>query len=241
LQVRGEAYAFSFKGIAYVYFAWAADGSWQEVRDEAAGMREKIKPANYRDKWVEKRVNTQTFAMEGYQIEDPDGAWVRAKPADEWTKADKVKYPIDDIRSVDPAATMALRAVYRIREQGDSNRRPAETSAIVLELPGAGDPLEAAKAYTMERIKKDYTGDPPAIKLEPMNRSPSGSTLPTGGPAIGRFLFANPIDKQDRVMYIISAIAVGGKTIAVETRCQERDASYVEEWMIHLAGSLKAK
>jgi hypothetical protein len=34
---------------------------------------------------------------------------------------------------------------------------------------------------------------------------------------------------------------VGDKVVAVEAHVPERHASYVEEWMVHLAGSLKAK
>jgi hypothetical protein len=241
VQIRGEAYAISFKGIGYVYFAWGPESSWQDVRAEAVGLREKIQPANYRDKWIEKRANSVTHDGEGYQVVDSDGAWVRAKPDDEWRKEDKLKYPIDNVKDIDPAATMAFLAQYRIREQGDSKRQPAEAKALVVELPGGGDPLEATKSHVVERIKRDYAGNPPAISLEAMNRSPSGISLPTGGPAIGRFLFKNPLDRQEKIMYILSAISVGGKTIAVEAHCQEKDGSYVEEWMVHLAGSLKAK
>lgn len=241
VQMRGEAYAISYKGIGYVYFAWAPEPNWQEVRTEAAGLREKIKPAGYREKWVEKRANSVTHDGGSYQVEDTDGAWVRAKPEDEWRKEDKLKYPIDNVKDIDPAATMAFIAQYRIREQGDSKRHAAEAKALVVELPGGGDPLEAAKSHVIERIKRDFAGNPPAISLEAMNRSPSGISLPSGGAATGRFLFKNPLDRQEKVMYIISAISVGGKTIAVETHCQEKDGSYVEEWMLHLASSLKAK
>jgi hypothetical protein len=240
-QIRGEAYAISHKGIAYVFIAWAAEANWQGIRAEAVGLREKIRPANYRDKWVEKRANTVTHDGGAYQIEDTDGAWVRSKPAEEWSPKDKVKYPIDDVKEIDPAATMAFLTEYRIREGGDSKRQGAEAKALVVELPGGGNPLEAAKAHVIERIKKDYAGAPPEIKLEPMNRSPAGVQLPTGGPAIGRFLFHDPYDRQNRVMYIISALSAGGKTVAIETHTLEKNASYVEEWMVHLAGSLKAK
>jgi hypothetical protein len=240
-QIRGEAYAISYKGIAYVFIAWAAEGNWQGVRSEAIGLREKIRPANYRDKWTERRANTVTHDGGTYQVEDTDGAWVRSKPADEWSPKDKVKYPIDDVKELDPAATMAFLAQYRIKEGGDSKRQGAEAEALVVELAGGGDPLEAAKAHAIQYIKKQYAGMPPEIKLEPMTKSPAGIQLPSGGPAIGRFLFNDPFDRQNRVMWVISAISAGGKTIAVETHALEKNASYVEEWMVHLAGSLKAK
>jgi hypothetical protein len=148
---------------------------------------------------------------------------------------------VDDVKEIDPAATMVFRARYQRKEGGDSLRRPAESLAEVVELPGGGDPLEAAKAHVVERIKKDFAGSVPDIKLEAMSRSPSSTPLPMGGPAIGRFLFKNPLDRDNRVVYVISAISIGGKIVAVEARAPEVDASFVDEWMVHLAGSLKPR
>jgi hypothetical protein len=247
--VRGEAYAMSYKGIGYVFYVWAPETSWGALQGEVANLRERVKLGEYREKWVEKRANSEVYSPEGsaYQLEDIDGAWLRGKPesqwkTDGWRSEDRKRYFVEDIKDLDPKGTLAFQATYRIREQGDAHRKPAEAMAIVLEIPGGGDPLEAAKAYVVGRIKKEFTGGAvPDVKLEPMTKSPSGLNLPTGGAAIGRFRFADPQDRDDRRMYIISAISLGGKTVALETRCSERDASYVEEWMIHLAGSLKAK
>lgn len=247
-QVRGEAYAFAFKGIGYAYFAWAGEANWESVRAEASGLREKVTPANYRGDWKEEQLNTEVHTVEGaaYQVEDVDGkVWVRAKPEDQWTKEDKLKYPLDDPKEEDPAATMAFLAQYKIRGGGDNKRQPAEAKALVVELPGGGDPLEAAKNHVLERIKREFAATgaqvPPGLKLEPMNRSPGGVSLPSGGPAIGRFLFRDPFDPKSPVMYVISAASVGGKTVAVEAHCLDKDASYLDEWMVHLAGSLKAR
>jgi hypothetical protein len=244
MQVRGEAYAIGFKGIGYVFFAWAAEGDWEGLRGELIGLRDKIKPANLRDKWVEKRATVQVHTVDGagYQVEDVDGVWVRGKPAEEGKPTKKTDYIVDDVKDIDPAVTMAFRARYQRREGGDSLRRPAEALAEVVELPGGGDPLEAAKAHVIERIKKDFVGgSAPEIKLEPMTRSPSGTPLPAAGPSMGRFLFRNPLDRDNRIVYVLSAISIGGKTVAVEARVNETDASFVDEWMIHLAGSLKAR
>jgi len=242
-QMRGEAYVISHKGIGYAYFAWAAEGGWDAVKGEAPGLREKIKPAGFRENWTAKRANSVLHSVEGaaYSVEDKDEAWSRGKPAEEGIKTKKTDYIVDDVKEFDPNATIAFRARYQRRERGDNLRKPAESLALVFELPASNDPLEAAKAYIIERIKKDYAGNAPDIKLEVMNRSTAGVSLPTGGPAIGRFLFQDPQAKADRTVYVISALAVGNKTIVVETHAEEKDASYVEEWMVHLAGSLKAK
>jgi hypothetical protein len=78
------------------------------------------------------------------------------------------------------------------------------------------------------------------VALEPMPKSPTGIPLPTDGPAIGRFRFRNPKSAGDEEVWVISALAVGDKVVAVQTNVLEKHASYVEEWMVHLAGSLKA-
>jgi hypothetical protein len=171
-----------------------------------------------------------------------DGAWLKGKPADQWGPKER-KYVVepDDLKALDPKAAMAFRAEYQIRERGDAKRHPAEAEALVVELDKGGDPLEAAKAHVIERIKRDYAGTAPDIKLEPMARAPSGTALPTGGPAIARLQFKDPYDRDNRVVWVISALRVGGKTVAVEAQVPEKYASYVDEWMVHFAGSLKTR
>src|SRR5262249_16353067 len=240
-QVRGEGYAMTYKGIVYVFVTWASEADWAGLREELAGLRERVKPAGFRENWSPKRASVETFDGDGYQIEDADGVWLLGKPEDEWKPEAKRRFMVQDVKSFDPAATKVLRAVYQLKEREDSKRHPAETIALVVELPGGGDPLEVAREHVVGRIKKDYVGTPPEIKLEPLAKSPSGTPLPTGGPAIGRFLFKDPLDKDGRWVWVISAITIGGKTVAVEAKVQEKFASYVDEWMVHLAGSLKAK
>lgn len=243
MQIRGEAFAISYKGIGYVFYAWAPDATWEGQRAELVALREKVTVAGYREKWVEKISSIVVHAPEGagYQVEDADGAWVRSKPAEEWNPKDKVKYPVDDIKQIDPAATMALLARYQPKERGDAKRQPLDATALVVELGRADNPLEAAKAHVIERIKREYAGSAPEITLEPITKSPSGVALPSNGPAIARLRFRDPQDRDQMEMWVVSAISIGGKTVAVEIKAREKDASYLDEWMIHLAGSLRAK
>jgi hypothetical protein len=244
-QVRGEAYAISYKGIGYAFYAWTADADWEAHRADLVALRERMHLAGHREQWVERRSNVVVHTPDadaGYVVEDPDSVWVRGKPKEEQETKDKVPFVVDDVKALDPAATMALRARYQPRERGDAMLKPIEVIALVVELPKAGEALDAAQAHVIDRIKRDYAGDaPPELKLEPMAKSPAGIALPTGGPAIARYRFQDPFDRENRVMWIVSAIAIGDKTVAVETHVPEKDASYVEEWMVHLAGSLRAK
>ena len=52
-----------------------------------------------RDEGGVRIANVHVYEGEGYQIEDPDGVWVQAKPTAEW-KNEKVKYPIDDVKAI---------------------------------------------------------------------------------------------------------------------------------------------
>lgn len=241
IAVIGEVVAVSYKGIGYIHFAWSTDRDWGAVKEELLGMRSKIRIAGYREKWVEQKINTKTYTHQNptYSVEDIDAAWQPAALVEEGMPVKKTDYNVDP-KDIDPAASFAFRAKFQIKTGGDNRQLAAEAKAIVVEVPKGGDPLETAKQHLIERIKKEYTGDPPEIKLEPMAKSPANIALPADGPNMARLLFKDPLDKDRRHMYIISALNVEGKTIVVEADAQEQYAAYVEEWMVHLAASLKA-
>jgi len=241
VAILGEAVAVSYKGIGYIFFAWATDKDWEAVKGELVALRGKVRLASYREKWVELKTNTKiyTHPKPAYSIEDRDAAWQQAVVADEDTPAKKSDYNLDP-KDIDPAASFAFRAKFQIKAGGDTRQLAAEAKALVVELPQGGDPIETAKKHLIERIKKDYASDPPEIKLEPMAKSPANISLPSDGPAMARLLFRDPLDRENRHMYVIAAINVDGMTIVIETDVLERNASYVEEWMVHLASSLKA-
>ncbi len=241
VQVRGEALGVSYKGFAYFFFAWAGEGDWDGLRGELTGLRNKFKPLKERLDWRPEVGNTTVFAGSNFQLEDSDGAWVQRKPADEF-KGKRVdpQLILDDPKEIDPAAKMALLAFYQPKVGGDGKRQRYEAEAVVVELPG-GDPIESARANAVERIKKEYVDAADQVKLEPMMSSPANVPLPTGGPTIARFRFQDPLVKTDKYMWIIAGISTGGKVIAVQIKAKEKDATYLEEWMVHLAGSLRSR
>ena len=241
VAIIGECVAVSYKGIGYIFYAWATDRDWEAVKGELMDLRGKVRRAGYREKWTEEQTNTKVYsqAKPAYRLEDRDAAWQQAVPLEEGVVAKKNDYNIDP-KEIDPAASFAFRARFQIKVGGDTRQHAAEAKALVLELPQGADPLETAKKHLIERIKKDYAGDPPEITLEPMAKSPANIPLPADGPVMARLLFRDPLDKDNKHMYVISAINADGMTIVVETDVLERNASYVEEWMVHLAGSLRA-
>jgi hypothetical protein len=167
---------------------------------------------------------------------------VLRKPAEDGKRPASPDHVLDDPKAIDPAAVMAFIARYQIRERGDALRLSPVAHALVVELDPMGDPLETARAHVLERARRQYADGPPeGLALEPMPQSLAGVTLPTGGPAIGRFRLKSPKATGDEEVWVVSALTVGDKVVAVEANVLEKNASYVEEWMVNLAGSLKAK
>jgi hypothetical protein len=239
VHMVGECHAIGYKGIAYAYFIFAPAKEWDNAKSELAALRDKFKLATYREKWTEEVSNVASYPGNGYEVSDIDGKWVKAKVLQEGEKSTKKDY-LADPKEIDPSATMAFLISYVPRTAKDRRVNPIDAKAVVVEL-GGGDPLETAKNHVVERIKKRRGEDPGAVKLEPYGKSPSGIDLPKDGPAMGRFLFQDPDSPASRELWMISAISVGGKVIAVEIETPLITAQYVEEWMIHLAHSLKAK
>lgn len=241
--VLGECIAVAYKGIMYIYYMWATDKDWAAVKTDLLAMRGNIKLAGYREKWVEQKTNTKLYtnADPAYTFEDIDAVWQQAIPIEEGEPVKKTDYNVDP-KDIDPAAKYAFRARFQIKTGGDTRQHAAEAKALIVELPQGADPLETVKNHVLDRIKADYAGDVPKdLKLEPLTKSPAGITLPSDGPAMARVLFKDPLDRDNRRMYILSAVNVGGKTVGIEIDALELTASYVEEWMVHLASSLRAK
>lgn len=237
--IRGECHAVQYQGMVYACYIFAVDKDWDACKGELVAFRDRIRLGTFRDGWKEKKSNTQIHVVEGapYQVEDADSVWKRASEEGDPKKGDYVLNPKD----IDMRASMAFMARFKLRTMTDSRQHAAEAKALVIELPKTADPLDAAKADVIERLKKDYAGEAPELKFEPMAKSPAGIALPSDGPAIARLLMRDPTDRENVTMWIISAINIGDKTIACQISVLEKNASYVEEWMVHLAASLKAK
>jgi hypothetical protein len=241
--VHGECLTVVHKGIGYIYYLWAPDTEWDNARDELIKTRNKVQLLNNRSKWVEKKSNIVTFTTDeiAYSVEDPDGKWKQAYTPEEGKSAGPNDYLVNP-KDVDPQATMAFRLVFQPKAGSDARQRTAEAKAVVVELPKATKGMADVQAHVIAQAKKEYASDmPPDLKLEPLEKSPGGVDLPTDGPEMARFLLRDPFDRDNKEVFILSTRKIGDKTVAVIARTKERDTPYVEEWMVHLAASLKEK
>jgi hypothetical protein len=238
VHMKGEIYTTSYHGIYYIWYAFAEDTSWDTVKEELAKQRAKVKLDNKRESWKPevKSSVVHAYAKGGYQVEDPDSVWIRARViasgqagSQDWDQ---------DPTTYAPGCTMAFRAKYVPRAGGDSRRRPVDVYAAVVEMPQAADSVQAAADHLLEQMKMDFEGQD--IKFEKMEKSANGVVDPTGA-TIGRFFFRNPGDRTGHKLIIVSAINHNGKTIAVQTKVNDSDAASVEQWMVDLAASLRVQ
>jgi hypothetical protein len=243
VHVVGECHAIGYKGIAYAMYIFAPAKDWEAMKPELYEIRNKFKLANYREKWTEEVSNVKTYVAtlpQGgkYEVSDIDGKWKAAKQLKDGEKAQRDDY-LADPKELDPKATMAFLISYVPRSAKDRRVQEINVFALVVELDGGGDPLETARKYAVDYIKRKPATGGGDVQLKPYAKSPSGIDIPQGDPATARFEYQDPDSPTSKELWILSAINVGNKTVAVMINTPMLTASYVEEWMIHFARSLK--
>ncbi len=237
---QGEAFAVGNKGIGYVVFLIAPQAEWNDAKNELMSAKDKVKLGKGRTDWVEKGVAKKSIAPAGapYDIEDHHGGvWKSFVPLGEDREP--------DVKAYDPAAIYLLegrKAFQGTSAKGTKNWTNVKATAAILELPKSGDKLlDVVKAYTEGFIKRQYAeGEMNDGKLDPYD-SPTGLDLPTGAAEIGRFIHRDKSNPDLQEIWILSAIEINGKIYAVQAKCRDDHAKYLEEWMTTLAGSLRAK
>jgi hypothetical protein len=244
--MRGECHLMAYKGIAYLFFAWAPADKFDARHGDLDAMRERFQLLDKREQWTETRSNRVVFTPpEGdYQIEDTEGVWKDRRPREGDPKSDR--YAVDP-KEIDPQATMALRAVFPVKTPaGKSVDFPPEAEAIVLVLDKAdGDPLQAAREKVLSRFKEEDKITETETTLEEAGDSPMPTPVPEGGAPVARFQSKNNRDGSQVWFYVVSALPMDGKLVVVETKCRNsprrRDAQYMEPYMVKLAASLKRR
>ncbi|MCX7665071.1 MAG: zinc-ribbon domain-containing protein [Gemmataceae bacterium] len=236
---RGEAYAVGSKGIGYVVFLLAPLAEWDAAKKELDSVKDLVKLGKGRENWKESSAPKKSIAPPGapYDIEDHHGGvW---KSIDGPLNEDRMP----DLKAYDPATVYLLegrKAFQGTSVKGTKSWTNVKATAAVLELPKSGDDiLETVKTYTEGYIKRQYVEGDNDGKIVPYD-SPTGLELPTG-PKIGRFIHRDKTNPDLQEMWILSAIEIDGKIYAVQAKCREEHARYLEEWMTTLAGSLKPR
>ncbi|MEZ6142230.1 MAG: hypothetical protein R3B84_16855 [Zavarzinella sp.] len=249
LSCRGEVYAMTYKGVAYLLIFWGDAKDWDSLKPELVQVRSRFELGKFREKWKPQQLSTITYTdpKDRFTITDQNEIWRMGRsPDDPEQKGPRKGNAIRNDyyilpKEIDPAGIMCFRAIKKFLDKGGNESGRTDVKALVVELPNTGDPLASAKNHVLERIRRDYPEGTENLTLEDAN-SPNEIELPSDGELkIGRFLFRDPLSRDDKTYWIIAARVVGDKTIAVEIDVPEKYALPVEEWMVNFASSLQPK
>jgi hypothetical protein len=246
--MRGECHLMTYKGIGYIFFAWALAEKFADHQKDFQMMRDRFGLLSGRDNWSPQRTNLVVFTLHdaNYQIEDSEGIWKARLPAGE-DQDPKTADPYGaDPKDIDAQATVALIArlpIKNARARGIDFVPEAHGLVLVLDKAG-GDPIQMVRQHILARTKKE---DPDAeVVLEDVKEPATETPLPQGGPTIARLQMRFPKNRDGTWYFVVSALPIGGKLVVVETKCRNagRNTSYaadMEPFMIKLAASLKEK
>lgn len=228
--VEGEAYAVTFRGLAYWFLAWTAENEvYQEQKAAFADARRRCSLLDLRKDWKEKQSPFVAFKNNvlGYTILDAQGIWKEQSA--------------QQLAGEGPEADKFLRA--QLKRRGSDFTDDAELTVYV--LPTAGEPLEVARAHVeaMANANRELQGKTTFADFsEPL----AGDPIPEAdGPApILLLTSTNERDPNQARFWVISAIKVkdkdGEKVVAVCGRCLARDRATFDTRLVQIAKSLQA-
>jgi len=225
--MSGSCYSMRYKGIAYWFFGWTLDQNGTTHDEELTDLRERVKFMSDREKWTEKKINTKVFTAEGakYSITDTDGLWK--------------KQQLENPTEFDPAATIALYAEPENKDKDTRRQRTNQARLHVLVIDGGTDPLKAAKAYIQDYLGKQLEGTGAKLSINDIDTPlPDGSGVPETD--VVRFRSEIDIDRDRRLLHVISTIKVDDKIVVAWAECEDRVRQYWEPYLVRFVGSLKA-
>src|SRR5262249_18530787 len=82
VPIEGECHLMAYKGVGYIFFAWAAKDRYEEWKPELQKMRDRLVLLNKRENF-KARLTAVAFSPPegGYQLEDTERAWHDRRPA----------------------------------------------------------------------------------------------------------------------------------------------------------------
>lgn len=243
----GEALAFDYKGIGYVFLMFAPLDKWEQVRDELTKMRNSFAFADLRKDWKPEQQEIITHYIDGgnYQLVDEDAIWKRGIPEPK-EDDDGPKRPaprrgeyVRDPKDADEKATMVFRAVMPVKNP-QRDRLPEADAMVLVFDKSEGDLLEMVRKYIHDKLKSKVN-EGVEIKLVPLSKSPSGALVPGSAAAVGVYRSTNSEDKTQSFYYVISALKVEDKVVAAVGWCTEKDAEYMDRFILKFVASLRER
>lgn len=225
----GEGFAMHYKGVAYWFYAWAAERDVAAVGTELDELRECFRTLDRREAWSP-RVGTEIV------YRSPTGKYKLGTYERIWDRPAGI-----DPAGEDPKAEMLLRGELKGRSKRDIVPR---AMLVVMNIDRPGDVVESAREYVHARHTLDAAVYGPTQIVEqsgePVGDAPIGpdSTLTStfrlkvsrGGPKASRV-------SEKLVVY--SAIRVEDRVIVAEASCPWSEREIWERRLIQIVGSLR--
>jgi len=225
----GDAYAMSFKGVGYWFYAWAAEADAAALASEFDAMRERLRTLDQRAKWVAAATADATFRgvkpSSRFRLTSPETIWA-APPLEPTVE--------------DPAAELLLKGVLKSRTRRDFN---PEALAVVMVVPGTAEPGAAAEEY----VRKRHTRDPSVFGPTEITEVTGdvvgdGPADKPGGPQARR-LKVSPggpdASKVAEKLVVFAAMKSGDAVVIAEANCPWSQRDVWERRLVQLVGSLR--
>ena len=138
-HVSGECHFFSYQGIGYWFFNWAAADVANDYKEEFSQLRSLFALMGEREVWKQMQKNVVVYEHDnGWQLVDRTGRWQPVKN----------EKPTDS----DPNAELVLWAA----DPNDQDLVARRSRLLVMSIPATGkDPVATAKAYILAKHKAD--------------------------------------------------------------------------------------
>jgi hypothetical protein len=151
-----------------------------------------------------------------------------------WT-VPKGSRPTDE----DPLADLWIQCT--IKPQGRAGDAAARADCFVYVLPASPDPQKAAADFVTSRPSRNPESHREFVVTAVAE--PVAGDEPLGGPPASprptaRFKLTHPQNPDGARLLVVSAMACGGKVVAVEATCPWKDREVFEKRLVSLAASL---
>lgn len=227
-KVEGDARTFGHKGVAYWFVAWTGAGDqYEEQKAMFAEARRRCNLLEIRKDWKEKQSPVVPFKNTEvpYAILDAEGMW------EEVTDERRIK-------DEDPKADK-----YLVTKKNKKRDFSDEAELVVLLLDGADNPLGAARAYVEAqantlpdvRGKNTFTEHTGSLEGDPTPNTVDGNA------AFVLLKSENSLDRNHAWLYAVSAIKVGGRTVAVVAKCPWNQRAAFDTKFVQIVKSLREK
>ncbi|HEY1189298.1 MAG TPA: hypothetical protein VGE74_16720 [Gemmata sp.] len=232
---QGEAYAVSFKGIAYFWLGWSGESDFDNLKDDFAAFRNRFKLLDLRSNWRETVAPEVEYkgATVPYTFTDGDDVWKEES--------------LEQEKKESPELDRWLRINHTPR--GDRKALSDDADLRIYLVDGTGDPLQTARDYVQNlwtNHVKAANDQLPAPTFTERSGEPEGDPLPKGATPVIRLesQVLEPGTKKvlassESRLVVVSGVRVGDKIVILHCWCEFSKRGTFESRFVQIASSLR--